>query len=401
MSRAPRSQAARRMRGGDDSQTPILHVDMDAFFVEVELLERPHLRGLPVAVGGAERGVVTSASYEARAFGVNSAMPVGQAKRLCPNLIMIPVRHGIYSTVSRRVMEILGEFTPLLEQISVDEAFLDVSGDRKHSPVQIAQEIRRRVREQEGVPASVGIAATKHVAKIASAHAKPDGFLLVPKGQTQEFLDDLPLEAIWGVGEATRTRLRQRGINSVADVRELSRDDFSRMLGKSGVKLWELANGIDPRQVVTTRVEKSIGKEETYFELLTDRSEVEARMLDQSHACAGRLRDRGFVAWRVSIKVRDASFTTITRSHTLPTPTNLASEIYRVAASLLEMPKDGVRLIGVRVENLEEGESSQATLEDDGRVEQAERALDTIRKRFGTGVVGPGTLLSPKGDERV
>lgn len=398
MSRAPRSQASYRL-GSDDSQTPILHVDMDAFFVEVELLERPHLRGLPVAVGGRERGVVTSASYEARAYGVNSAMPVAQAKRLCPSLVMIPVRHGIYSTVSRRVMEILGTFTPLIEQVSVDEAFLDVSGDRKHSPVQVAAMIREAVRGQEGVPASVGIAATKHVAKIASAHAKPDGLLLVPKEKTQEFLVGLPLGAIWGVGEATRKRLHQRGITSVRDVLDIERRDLERLLGKSGAKLWDLANGIDPRGVETTRVEKSIGKEETYFELLTNREEVKARMLDQSHACAQRLRDRTLVAWTVSIKVRDATFTTITRSHTLPTPTNLGQEIYRVAASLLEMPKGGARLIGVRVENLEEGDSSQATLDDDGRTEQAERALDTIRKRFGSGAVGPGTLLSPKTED--
>lgn len=398
MSRAPRSQAVSRL-GSDDSQTPILHVDMDAFFVEVELLERPHLRGLPVAVGGQERGVITSASYEARVFGVNSAMPVAQAKRLCPQLIMIPVRHGIYSTVSRRVMEVLGSFTPLIEQVSVDEAFLDVSGDRRHSPVEIATMIRETVREEEGVPASVGIAATKHVAKIASAHAKPDGFLLVPKEQTREFLVELPLGAIWGVGEATRKRLQQRGITSVRDVMDIERRDLERLLGKSGAKLWDLANGIDPRGVETTRVEKSIGKEETYFELLADPAAVKARMLDQSHACARRLRDRSLVAWTVSIKVRDASFTTITRSHTLPTPTNLAQEIYRVASSLLEMPVGGVRLIGVRVENLEGGDSSQATLDDDGRTEQAERALDTIRKRFGTGVVGPGTLLSPEPED--
>ena len=398
MSRAPRSQASYRL-GSDDSQTPILHVDMDAFFVEGELLERPHLRGLPVSVGGRERGVVTSASYEARAYGVNSAMPVGQAKRLCPSLVMIPVRHGIYSAVSRRVMEILGTFTPLIEQVSVDEAFLDVSGDRKHSPVQVAAMIREAVREQEGVPASVGIAATKHVAKIASAHAKPDGLLLIPKEKTQEFLVGLPLGAIWGVGEATRKRLHQRGITSVRDVMDIERRDLERLLGKSGAKLWDLANGIDPRGVETTRVEKSIGKEETYFELLTDPEEVRARMLDQSHACAQRLRDRTLVAWTVSIKVRDATFTTITRSHTLTTPTNLGQEIYRVAASLLEMPKGGARLIGVRVENLEEGDSSQATLDDDGRTEQAERALDTIRKRFGSGAVGPGTLLSPKAED--
>ncbi|WP_182354602.1 DNA polymerase IV [Flaviflexus huanghaiensis] len=401
MSRGPRSASARRPLGSDDSHTPILHVDMDAFFVEVELLERPHLRGLPVAVGGAERGVVTSASYEARAFGVNSAMPVAQAKRLCPDLIMIPVRHGVYSAVARRVMEILSSFTPLLEQVSVDEAFLDVSGDRRRTPVEIGHLIRQEIRKREGVPASVGIAATKHVAKIASAHAKPDGLLLVPKDETEAFLGELPLGALWGVGEATKRRLEQRGIRSVADVRELSQDSLERVLGKSGGMLWRLANGIDPRPVVTSRVEKSIGREETSFDLLNDPAQVRARILDQSHECARRLRQRSLVAWRVSIKVRDSSFTTITRSHTLQAPTNLAHEIYRVASSLLEMPGGGVRLIGVRVENLEAGDSGQATLDDDGRTEQAERALDTIRNRFGQGAVGPGTLLSGTDSERL
>ena len=398
MSRAPRSAAVRRL-GSDDSRTPILHVDMDAFFVEVELLERPHLRGVPVAVGGQERGVVTSASYEARAYGVTSAMPVAQAKRLCPSLIMIPVRHGIYSAVSRRIMEILSSFTPLVEQVSVDEAFLDVSGDRHHSPVEVAAMIRQAVREKEGVPASVGIAATKHVAKIASAHAKPDGLLLVPADRTTEFLSDLPIGAIWGVGEATRKRLEERGISTVRDVMEIERKDLDRLLGKSGAKLWDLANGIDPRVVQTSRVEKSIGKEETYFELLESADTVRSRMLDQAHECARRLRNRSLVAWTVSIKVRDASFRTITRSHTLVSPTNLAHEIYRVASALLEMPAGGVRLIGVRVENLVEGDSSQATLDDDGRTEQAERVLDTIMERFGSGSVGPGTLLSRRHED--
>lgn len=395
MSRGPRGAGVRRSWGDDDSRTPILHVDMDAFFVEVELLERPHLRGLPIAVGGSERGVISSASYEARRFGVNSAMPVARAKQLCPDLIIIPTTSGKYSAVSRRIMEILRAATPLVEQVSVDEAFLDVSLDAKRTPLEIAADLRAKIRAAEGVPASIGIAATKHVAKIASAHAKPDGVLLVPKEATSDFLLELPLGAMWGVGSATLTKLERAGLTSVADIRALRRRDLESLLGLNGGHLWDLAHGIDPRRVVTSREEKSIGKEETYFDLLTTRQEVAARMLHQAHECASRLRSRGWLARTVTIKVRDASFHTITRSHTMSAPTQLAREIYRVADSLLVMPIGGVRLIGVRVEGLVRAGGTQGQLGDNGRTEQAERALDSIREKFGRGVVVPGTLLPP------
>ncbi len=396
MSRAPRSATAKRQWGTDDSQTPILHVDMDAFFVSVELLARPELRGKPVAVGGQERGVVSAASYEARVFGVNSAMPVAQAKRLCPGLIMIPSSHGLYSAVSTRIMGILGSFTPLLEQVSVDEAFLDVSGARKlwGMPTDIAHQLRGAIREQEGVPASVGIAATKHVAKIASAHAKPDGVLLIPAERTQDFLVTLPIGAIWGVGEKTLETLARHGITSVADVAALPSADLERVIGRvPGRKVWELAHGIDPRPVVTRREEKSIGKENTFFEPLTKREDVLREMLDQSHECARRLRRAGLAASTVVIKVRATDFSTITRSHTLAMPTDLAHEIHRVASSLLpELPRGGVRLIGVRVQGLTEP-VGQYALDDDGRRERLERAQDAIGSKFGPGVARPATLL--------
>ena len=399
MSRAPRARITRNW-GDDDSCTPILHVDMDAFFVSVELLERPHLRGQPVAVGGAERGVVSAASYEARNFGVNSAMSVAQAKRLCPHLIMIPPRHGVYSEVSRRIMEILSSYTPTVEQVSVDEAFLDVSTDKVHTPSQIAAHLRWKIRTEEHVPASVGIAATKHVAKIASAHAKPDGMLLIPASATEDFLRSLPLGAIWGVGEVMRRKLEKAGLATVDDIYALDRSHLAAMLGAAGEKLWDLSHGIDPRPVVGHREEKSIGKENTFFDVLTDRDEVLAHMLDQSYACARRLRQKGLMARRVTIKIRSAAFTTITRSHTLAAPTDLAREIYRIAAQLLEMPGDGVRLIGVRAESLEEGATIQGILGDDGRVEKAERTLDSIREKFGHSSAGPGTLLPRENNPR-
>lgn len=399
MSRAPRA-VVKRDWGSDDSHTPILHVDMDAFFVEVELLERPHLRGLPVAVGGQDRGVISAASYEARKFGVNSAMPVAQAKRLCPDLITLPVRHRDYSAVSKRVMAILGSYTPHLEQISVDEAFMDVSSDKVHTPTQIAAHLRWRIRHEEGVPASVGIAATKHVAKIASAHAKPDGMLLIPKSETQNFLAELPLGAIWGIGEVTRKKLEKSGLHTVRDILDLDRQALEHMLGRGGGKLYELAHGIDPRPVTGVRVEKSIGKEDTFFDLLTTDEDVHAHMLEQSHECARRLRERGMQAWRVSIKVRSSNFNTITRSHTMSTPTNLAQEIYRVALALFDMPPGGVRLIGVRVENLVDHGTALVELSDDGRVDKAEQTLQSIREKFGKRGALPGSLLPRSGNDR-
>ena len=246
MSRAPRSTQARRDWGSDDSGTPILHVDMDAFFVSVELMDRPELAGKPVAVGGKERGVVSAASYEARTYGVNSAMPVGQAFRRCPQLIMLPPNGARYSAVSKQVMAILRDITPLVEQVSVDEAFLDVSGARRlfGSPVQIAMDLRQRVRTEVGVPASVGIAATKHVAKVASAHAKPDGLLLIPESATTRFLHSLPVGALWGVGEKTRERLEIQGVETVADLANLGKERLIRILGRAGgTHLYELAMG--------------------------------------------------------------------------------------------------------------------------------------------------------------
>ena len=251
MSRAPRAQGARRSWGTDDSATPVLHVDMDAFFASVELLEHPELRGRPLIVGGQDgRGVVSAASYEARAYGVNSAMPMARAHRLCPQAVVLPVRHGHYGAVSTRVMEVLAEVTPLLEQVSIDEAFLDVSGARRRmgTPVQVATWIRSQIRQRVGVPASVGVAATKFVAKLASSHAKPDGLLLVPAHATQDFLDVLPVGAMWGVGERTAAALERWGIT---DVRTLAATDvrtLERILGQAAAHhLADLSHGIDPR----------------------------------------------------------------------------------------------------------------------------------------------------------
>ena len=400
MSRAPRSATARRSWGNDDSATPILHVDMDAFFVSVELMHYPELRGKPVAVGGKERGVVSAASYEARTYGVNSAMPVGKAYKLCPGLIMLPPRHGLYGDVSRQVMSILSDVTPLLEQVSVDEAFLDVSGARKlfGSPVDIARHLRERIRREVGVPASVGIAATKHVAKVASAHAKPDGMLLIPESATLEFLHSLPVGALWGVGERTRERLEVAGVDTVGELAGLGQARLERLLGKAGgAHLYALAMGIDPRQVTVSHIEKSIGREETFFTHVTDRAELDRVLLAQAHDTARRLRKKGFLARTVAIKVRFADFTTITRSLTLGQPTALANDIYRAARSLLDGVKigaDGVRLLGLRAEQLQDGASEvQLAFDDDPRREIAESVMDGALARFGKDAVQPASLV--------
>ncbi|MFY9262780.1 MAG: DNA polymerase IV [Actinomycetaceae bacterium] len=405
MSRAPRSPAARRFWGDDDSATNILHIDMDAFFVSVELLRRPELRGKPVAVGGQERGVISAASYEARAFGVNSAMPVAQAKRACPQLVILPPTMDLYAEVSQRVMKILHDVTPLVEQLSVDEAFLDVAGARKifGSPVQIAQQIRAEIRRSEHIPASIGIASTKHVAKIASAHAKPDGWLLIPEEATLAFLHSLPVGALWGVGEVTRRRLEGYGVRTVKDLADLGRQTLIHLLGQAaGNQLYELAMGIDPRAVTPVREDKSYSREQTFFDPVTDRTHAEKIMLDQSHDAARRLRKNGMLARTVSIKVRFTDFSTITRSLTLGAPTATGADIYAAACQLFNevtIPKGGIRLLGVKADQLSDaGLGLQLALDDDGRRSRAEEVMDSIRSKFGAGALSQASLLESDED---
>ncbi len=313
---------------------------------------------------------------------------------------MLPPRHGLYGEVSRQVMSILSDVTPLLEQVSVDEAFLDVSGARKlfGSPVDIARHLRERIRREVGVPASVGIAATKHVAKVASAHAKPDGMLLIPESATLEFLHSLPVGALWGVGERTRERLEVAGVDTVGELAGLGQARLERLLGKAGgAHLYALAMGIDPRQVTVSHIEKSIGREETFFTHVTDRAELDRVLLAQAHDTARRLRKKGFLARTVAIKVRFADFTTITRSLTLGQPTALANDIYRAARSLLDGVKigaDGVRLLGLRAEQLQDGASEvQLAFDDDPRREIAESVMDGALARFGKDAVQPASLV--------
>ena len=402
MSRAPRNENIRRDWGADDRRTPILHVDMDAFFAAVELIDRPELRGLPVIVGGAHRGVVLSATYEARSAGVRSAMPMTRARALCPQAIIIPPDHHRYREVSTSVMRILGDITPVIEPISIDEAFLDVSGARRRvgSPAYIGAMIRHRIATELGVVASVGIASTKFVAKLASSHAKPDGLLLIPHEATVEFLHSLPVGALWGVGERTEATLARSGIRSVADLAHTPASVLHRVLGTAGgSRLLDLAWGRDPRPVQPVRHEKSIGHEQTFGTDLTDLGDMSAALLDFSHRCAARLRAADLVTSCVSIKVRLADFTTLSRSHTLDAATDVAHDIYRAARRLLAgmtLPPGGVRLLGVRCEALSDAATTfvQVALDDAGPERRAaELVMDEVHARFGKTAVTAGSLV--------
>ena len=404
MSNAPRDSRAKRDWGSDDSATPILHVDMDSFFAQVEMREDPSLVGRPIIVGGTSgRGVVTSATYEARALGVRAGMPTSRARALCPTAAFIPGSHSLYRRYSRQVMEILATVTPDLEQVSIDEAFLDVSGARRRlgTPTRIARLIRARIRESVGLPASVGIAATKSVAKIASSHAKPDGLLLIPAPATVDFLHGLPVGALWGVGGRTGAILDREGIDTIGDLAHAPVARLSKLLGVAAAHhLHDLAWGIDPRPVTASRPEKSVGMERTFEEDVRSRELIEEFILAAAHDCARRLRAGGVVGWTVGIKMRGADFHTITRSVSLVAPTDTGRDIARAAQSLFareDMPIGGVRLFGVRVEGLQSRSGGVAvTLDRDERPAASERAMDQIRSKFGAGALAPATLLGKK-----
>ncbi|GII90308.1 DNA polymerase IV [Sinosporangium siamense] len=405
-----RGGGAGRGRGqGDDQGCSILHVDMDAFFASVELLERPELRGRPVIVGATgARGVVLSATYEARRFGVHSAMPMSRARRLCPAAVVIPPSHGKYSQVSRGVMELFRSFTPLVEPVASDEAFLDVSGAGRliGSPAVVAEAIRRRVHEEFGVTCSVGVATSKFVAKLASRQCKPDGMLVVPADRVVEFLHPLPVAMLWGVGERTESALTRLGIRTVGDLARVPPATLKRELGQAaGAHLAALAWGRDERPVTPHVPDKSIGAEETFPADVHDPDVIRRELLRLSERVAARLRDGGHVGRTVSVKLRKSDFTTLTRARTLREPTDVAQEIYAMACELFAaagLERVRLRLVGVRVEGLRpaEGAARQLSLGERERGwREAERAMDEAVRRFGTGAVVPASLVRPRFDE--
>jgi DNA polymerase IV len=394
----------------DDTGCHILHVDMDAFYASVEIRDRPELAGRPVVVGGTGgRGVVLSASYEARAFGVHSAMPVGRAQRMCPRAVFVPPRRGVYAAVSKEVMAIFGAITPEVEPLALDEAFLDVSGAlrRLGAPAGIARRIRAQVAEQQGITCSVGVAPTKFVAKIASARCKPDGMLVVPRDGVLDFLHPLPVAALWGVGERTGETLSRLGLRTVGDIAQTPLASLQHDLGAAqGAHLAALASGRDERRVTAHVAEKSIGAEETFATDIDDPEQIRRELLKLSGRTAQSLRASGCVARTVSVKIRLANFKTMTRSRTFSYPTDVAHEIYATACSLYSSAgldrAARLRLVGVRVSGLVPVTSANAQPTLDDRPvgwREAERAVDKIASRFGSSAVRPAALV--EGAERL
>lgn len=397
----------------------ILHVDMNAFYVSVELRRRPELRGLPVVVGGTGgRGVVSAASYEARRFGVHSALSSAVARRLCPDAVFIHPDMDHYMEVSRQLRAIFGSFTPLVEQISVDEAFMDVTGAGAliGDAREVAVLLRAKVMDETELPCTVGIAANKFIAKMASEHAKPrarpdgidpgHGIFEVPPGGETEFIHPLPVQNLWGVGPKTRARLDTLGIRTIGDLAALDVEVLCRAVGEAnGRHLSMLSHGIDDRAVEPERAAKSIGHEETFPRDIVDAAELRHHLVRLCDAVARRTRDAGVAAGTVMLKVKFSSFETVTRSTTPDVPLTTGPSMVAALDPLLASIdcSVGVRLLGVHAQKLGEGSGAAPTLFDTGGEETladieeqwqpASRAIDSIVQKFGDGVIGPASAL--------
>ena len=393
----------------------ILHVDMDAFYASVEQRRRPELRGRPVVVGASgPRGVVAAASYEARVFGIHSAMPSVQAQRLCPHAVFIGGDHDHYAEVSKAIMGVFSTFTPLVEALSLDEAFLDVTGVRRlhgDGPT-IAAAIRAQILEQESLTCSVGVAPSKFVAKLASEVAKPRvgrrgpepglGVKVVEAGEVLRFLHPLPVQSLWGVGPKTLDKLHRIGVDTVGDLASLDERAAIAALGTaSGVHLRQLAHGIDDRDVVPERQAKSIGHEETFAQDHHSLDTLQRELVRLGDSVAGRLRRAEVAGRTVSIKVRFHDFRTITRAVTLASAVDTGPDVVRAAGELLARidPTPGVRLLGVHVSQLSERSARQLSLDDVGAPswDDATGAIDAIRSRFGAGAIVPASLAGSEG----
>jgi DNA polymerase-4 len=379
---------------------PILHVDMDAFYASVETLKDPSLRGRPLVVGSpGPRGVVMSASYTARGFGIRSAMPSARARRLCPDAVFVPPDFAFYQAYANRLREVFLSFTPLVEPLSLDEAFLDVSGATMlfGSSPRIAERVRTAVREEVDLTCSVGVAPNKLLAKLGSAAAKPDGVVVVPAGDVSSFLDPLPVDALWGVGERTHETLGRLGVRTVGELAATDPKVLERVMGESaGRHLADLAAGRDDRPVIPYEPPKQVSHEETFDHDIDADEDVLRELLHLSFRVAARLRADGYRARTVTIKVRLASFTTLHRSRTLADATDVGADLYRTAMNLygaLPGARRRIRLLGVAASGLVAAGAEQLALVRAGRWEDAERALDRIDRRFGEGTAFPAALL--------
>ncbi len=400
------------------AESAILHVDMDAFFASVELRRRPELRGRPMIVAGGERGVVLSATYEARAFGVRSAMPMGRARRMCPAAVVVPPDHAAYRAASVEIMKIFRDFTPLVAPLSVDEAFLDVAGARAlfGSPPRIAAAIRHRVATEQDLTCSVGVAPSMFVAKIASTRCKPDGLAVVPPDQVLTYLRPLPTGALWGVGPRAEAVLTRLGMRTIGDIADTPVDTLRRALGAAaGAHLHRLAWGIDERRVDPGGTDVTIGAERTFARDVSDPAALARELLSLSGRVAAQLRQRRRTARTISVKVRFADFQTITRSRTRRDATDVSQTIYSTSVDLVAdlgllgrhrapaggpppgVPDLAVRLLGVRAGSLADVGPRQLLLGDrpEGWAE-LERVADRARARFGAGAVGPASLIRPR-----
>ena len=385
----------------------ILHVDLDAFYASVEVLKDASLAGKPVVVGGAgTRGVVMSASYEARAFGIRNAMPAVRARRLCPDAVFMPPDFESYQAHSNRFREILLAITPTVEPIALDEAFLDVSGAYLlfGAPVAIAEKVRRDVRDGIGIACSVGVGPTKLVAKLASRKAKPDGLVAVTGKDVDAFLTPLPSRALWGVGEKTAELLSRLGVRTVGDLARTPPAVLARLVGEQqATNLNDLARGIDSRRVVAYEVPKSVSHEETFDRDLDDHEELLREILALSQKVGARLREDGYRARTVTLKVRLANFTTLTRSRTTDPPTDVAADLYHHASEMfraLPGASRRVRLLGVAATGLLAAGEQQLALLRGERWSDVERAVDRIDKRFGLGSAMPAALLDRRRERR-
>jgi DNA polymerase IV len=383
---------------------PILHVDMDAFYASVEVLRDRSLAGKPVVVGSpGPRGVVMSASYEARRYGVGSAMPSARARRLCPQAVFVSPDFPAYRAHATRLREIFLSFTPLVEPLSLDEAFLDVAGATRMfgPPAEIGRAVRARVREELELSCSVGVAPNKFLAKLSSEQAKPDGLLVVSTGEVAAFLHPLPVSALWGVGERTHELMERLGVRTVGELAEVPDRVLERVFGDVQARhLAELAHGRDDRSVVPYEAPKSLSHEETFDRDIDADEDVLRELLRLSFRVASRLRSEGYRARTVVLKVRLASFATLTRSRTVPDPLDAGADIFRVVASLYRAipgQRRRIRLLGVAASGLVSSGAEQLALVRAGRWEDAERALDRIERRFGPGSAFPAALLDGPG----
>ena len=379
-------------------QSKILHIDMDAFYASVEQRDNPELQGKPIIVGGSKRGVVSTASYEARKFGIHSAMPVFTALKKCPQAILVPVRMGAYKEASMKVMKILRDFSPVIDQISVDEAFIDISGTERlwNTDVEIVRAIKKRILEETDLTCSIGIAPVRFLAKICSDMNKPDGhFILSPEAVT-EFLTRLPIEKIPGIGPKSIQKIRVLGVRFASDILKFSEEFWGKKLGKAGKILFERAQGNGATHLIPDVKSKSFGAEDTLLEDTMDRTFLKSWLLHQSERIGEDLRKSNFEARTVILKIKYSDFKTITRSHTLSMPTAVVMEIYQIAQDLmakLNFPKP-VRLIGVTATNLIEAGKQLELFPDENheKSKKIDKTLDEVRAKFGRGSLVRGRI---------